>query len=43
MGARRFLVAFNVNLATRDLAVAKAVAMAVRASSGGMAHVKAVA
>jgi glutamate formiminotransferase len=43
VGARRFLVAFNVNLATRDLAVAKAVATAVRASSGGMAHVKAVA
>jgi glutamate formiminotransferase len=43
VGARRFLVAFNVNLATRDLSVAKAVAKAVRASSGGMAHVKAVA
>ncbi len=43
VGARRFLVAFNVNLATRDMSVAKAVAKAVRASSGGMAHVKAVA
>ncbi len=43
VGARRFLVAFNVNLATRDLSVAKAVARAVRASSGGMANVKAVA
>lgn len=43
VGARRYLVAFNVNLATRDLEVAKAVAKAVRASSGGMPHVKAVA
>jgi len=42
VGARRFLVAFNVNLASRDLAVAKAVAKAVRASSGGLPHVKAV-
>jgi glutamate formiminotransferase len=42
VGARRFLVAFNVNLATRDLSVAKAIAKAVRASSGGLPHVKAV-
>jgi len=42
VGARRFLVAFNVNLASRDLAVAKAVAKAVRASSGGLPCVKAV-
>lgn len=42
VGARRFLVAFNVNLASRDLAVAKAIAKAVRASGGGLPHVKAV-
>jgi glutamate formiminotransferase len=42
VGARRFLVAFNVNLASRDLSVAKAIARAVRASSGGLPHVKAV-
>jgi glutamate formiminotransferase len=42
VGARRFLVAFNVNLATRDLSVAKAIAKAVRASSGGLPDVKAV-
>jgi glutamate formiminotransferase len=42
VGARAFLVAFNVNLASRDLAVAKAVAKAVRASGGGLPHVKAV-
>ncbi|MCX7029833.1 MAG: glutamate formimidoyltransferase [Spirochaetes bacterium] len=42
VGARRFLVAFNVNLATRDLSIAKAIAKAVRASSGGLPDVKAV-
>jgi len=42
VGARRFLVAFNVNLASRDLSVAKAIAKAVRASGGGLPHVKAV-
>lgn len=43
VGARRFLVAFNVNLAPRDLAAAKDIARAVRASGGGMPHLKAVA
>ncbi len=42
VGARRILVAFNVNLATNDLGVAKAIAKAVRQSSGGLAHVKAI-
>ena len=42
VGARRILVAFNVNLKTTDLDVAKAVAQAVRQSSGGLAHVKAI-
>jgi len=42
VGARRILVAFNVNLATGDLGLAKAVAKAVRQSSGGLAHVKAI-
>lgn len=42
VGARRILVAFNVNLATDDLGIAKAVAKAVRQSSGGLAHVKAI-
>ena len=42
VGARRILVAFNVNLKTTDLDVAKAVAKAVRQSSGGLAHVKAI-
>ena len=42
IGARPFLVAFNVNLNTRDLNVAKAIAHAVRASGGGFSHVKAI-
>lgn len=42
VGARRILVAFNVNLATNDLGIAKAIAKTVRQSSGGLAHVKAI-
>jgi glutamate formiminotransferase/formiminotetrahydrofolate cyclodeaminase len=43
IGARPFLVAYNVYLGDkRNLAVAKAVAKAVRASSGGLAAVKAL-
>jgi glutamate formiminotransferase len=41
-GARRFLVAYNINLATADLEVARLIAKAVRASSGGLPHVKAL-
>ncbi len=42
VGARMPLIAFNVNLATGDLAVAKAIATAVRHSSGGLRYVKAM-
>jgi len=42
IGARQFLIAFNVNLGTSDLEVAKAVARAVRGSSGGLRYVKAL-
>jgi glutamate formiminotransferase len=42
VGARPFLIAFNVDLATADVAVAKAVAGAVRESSGGLPCVKAL-
>lgn len=42
VGAREFLIAFNVNLGTSDLKVAKAVARAVRSSSGGLRYVKAL-
>jgi glutamate formiminotransferase len=40
IGARKFLIAFNVNLNTGDLKVAREIAKAVRNSSGGFAHVK---
>ncbi len=42
VGARRPLVAFNVNLASDDLAVAKEVAAIVRESGGGLPFVKAM-
>lgn len=42
IGAREFLIAFNVNLGTADLRVAKAIAQAVRGSSGGLRYVKAL-
>ncbi len=42
VGARGPLIAFNVLLATTDLAVARAVARAVRASSGGLPGVQAL-
>src|SRR5262245_39636053 len=42
IGARRFLVAFNANLATPDVRVAKAVAAAIREQSGGLKHVRAL-
>jgi glutamate formiminotransferase len=42
VGARGPLIAFNVLLATEDLAVARAVARAVRASSGGLLGVQAL-
>ena len=43
IGARRLLVAYNINLATERLDIGVAVAAAVRASSGGLSHVKAMA
>ena len=42
VGARMPLIAFNVDLDTDDLAVAKAIAAAVRHSSGGLRGVKAM-
>jgi glutamate formiminotransferase len=43
IGARRLLIAYNVNLATDRLDVARQVAAAVRESSGGLPCVKAMA
>jgi glutamate formiminotransferase len=42
VGARKFLVAFNVNLNSPDKTVAQEIARAVRASSGGLPAVKAM-
>ncbi len=42
VGARRFLVAFNANLDTGDVRVAKAVAAAIREQSGGLKNVRAL-
>ena len=42
IGAREFLIAFNVNLATGDIEVARSIARAVRHSSGGLRFVKAM-
>ncbi len=42
IGARKLLIAFNVNLNTNDLAVARAIARQIRASSGGLPFLKAI-
>ncbi|MGQ0810807.1 MAG: glutamate formimidoyltransferase [Nitrospiraceae bacterium] len=42
VGARPPLIAYNVNLQTRDVAVAKAIAKKVRTSSGGLPWLKAI-
>jgi glutamate formiminotransferase/formiminotetrahydrofolate cyclodeaminase len=42
VGARKFLIAYNINLGTPDVSVAKTIARKIRASSGGYACVKAM-
>jgi len=42
VGARAFLIAYNINLATRDLAIADRIAKAIRHLSGGFRYVKAM-
>ena len=42
VGARMPLIAFNVNLSTKDISVAKKIAKKIRASSGGLPCVKAL-
>ncbi len=42
VGARKFLIAYNINLKTTDLALAKLIAKRIRASSGGFPAVKAL-
>jgi glutamate formiminotransferase / formiminotetrahydrofolate cyclodeaminase len=40
VGARKFLIAYNVNLNTSDVAIANKIAKAIRFSSGGLRYVK---
>ena len=40
VGARKFLVAYNVNLNTPDIGIANKIAKAIRHSSGGLRYVK---
>jgi len=42
VGARKFLIAYNINLNTPDVEVAKKIAKTIRASSGGFPAVKAM-
>jgi len=42
VGARRFLVAWNINLRSRDLEAAREIAREIRASNGGLPAVKAM-
>jgi len=42
VGARPFLIAFNVNLLTRDLSVAQQIARVIRARHGGLHSLKAL-
>jgi glutamate formiminotransferase len=40
VGARKFLIAYNINLGTADVGVAKKIAKTIRFSSGGFRYVK---
>jgi glutamate formiminotransferase len=42
IGARNLLIAFNINLQTADVGTARTIARKIRASSGGLAFVKAM-
>ena len=42
MGARPFLIAFNVNLRTKNISLARGIARAVRERDGGLPFVKAL-
>lgn len=42
VGARKFLIAYNINLDTSNLEIAQAIARTIRASSGGLPAVKAL-
>lgn len=42
IGARNFLIAYNINLNTADLGLAKSIARKIRTSNGGLPAVKAI-
>src|SRR6266852_3318097 len=42
VGARKFLIAYNVNLNTSDISIANKIAKTIRFSSGGLRYVKAM-
>jgi glutamate formiminotransferase len=42
VGARKFLIAYNINLASSDVEIARRIARTIRASSGGLPCVKAM-
>ncbi len=42
VGAREILIAYNVNLGTRDLSIAKKIAHELRSKDGGLSYVKAL-
>jgi glutamate formiminotransferase / formiminotetrahydrofolate cyclodeaminase len=42
VGARKFLIAYNINLNTPDLTIANKIAKAIRFSSGGLRYAKAM-
>jgi glutamate formiminotransferase len=42
IGARKFLIAYNINLDTPDVSVAKKIARTIRASNGGLPYIKAI-
>jgi len=42
VGVRRFLIAYNINLNTSDVSIAKQIAKVIRFSSGGLRYLKAM-
>jgi glutamate formiminotransferase len=42
VGARKFLIAYNIYLNTRNVSIAKEIARAIRSSDGGLPNVKAI-
>ena len=42
VGARKFLIAYNINLNTHDMTIANKIAKAIRFSSGGLRYAKAM-